>query len=401
MKSSVISKLTFGRIEVDVGLKAAVSMTPEQITDTMIESGLRGRGGGAFPVGRKWAVARDVAASEKYIICNAAEGEPGSFKDRAILSGYAQLVFEGMTIAALAVGARRGILYLRAEYAYMAGHLESVLAARRKAGTLGPCLPGRDGFQFDIRIHIGEGAYVCGQETALIEFLEGHRGEPRNRPPYPAVSGYGGCPTVVQNVETWAWVTCVLARGARWFQSLGTPRSPGLKLFSVSGDCERPGVYEFQLGLSVAELLRVVGGEGAMGVQVGGASGRMIPRAQFERKISLEDLPYGGAVIILGPHRDILEVVHNYLKFFTRESCGQCTPCREGTGKLLNGVERLRNGTCTSAYLEQLISLGETIRITSKCGLGQSSPQAFLSVVKHYREKLMGRQSDFVERQLR
>ncbi|MBN2715758.1 MAG: dehydrogenase [Deltaproteobacteria bacterium] len=391
MKSSVVSKLTFSTIPVDAGLHAATGMSLEDIVETVRESGLRGRGGGAFSVGRKWEVARGVRSDRKYVICNAAEGEPGSFKDRAILSGYAPLVFEGMTIAALAVGATRGIIYLRAEYAYMLGHLESVLAARRKAGLLGKQVAGNPRFNFDIRIQIGEGAYVCGQETALIEFLEGHRGEPRNRPPYPAVSGYRGAPTVVHNVETWAWVTCVMAKGAKWFHDLGTPKSPGMKLFSVSGDCSRPGVYEFQLGLSVAELLRVVGGEDAQGVQVGGASGRMVPRSQFGRKIAYEDLPYGGAVIILGENRDMLEVAHNYLKFFTSESCGQCTPCREGTRKLLDGVERLRNGRCSSAYLDQLISLGESIQAASKCGLGQSSPQAFLSIVAHYRGKLMGR----------
>ena len=391
MKSSVVSKLTFSTIPSDAGLLAASDMTSSGIIDEVAQSGLRGRGGGAFPVSRKWAVASGMQSSKKYIICNAAEGEPGSFKDRAILSGYAPLVIEGMTIAAMAVGAAKGIIYLRAEYAYMLGHLESVLSARRKSGVLGAGMMCRNGFAFDIRVQIGEGAYVCGQETALIEFLEGHRGEPRNRPPYPAVSGFRGSPTVVHNVETLAWVTCVLARGAKWFLNLGTPKSPGLKIFSVSGDCSRPGVYEFQLGLSVAELLRVVGGEDAMGVQVGGASGTMVPRSQFKRQIAYEDLPYGGAVIILGKNRDMLEVAHNYLKFFTNESCGQCTPCREGTRKLLDGVDRLRDGRCSSAYLDKLISLGKSIQLASKCGLGQSSPQAFLSIVTHYREALMGR----------
>ncbi|MBN2342872.1 MAG: dehydrogenase [Deltaproteobacteria bacterium] len=391
MKSSVVSKLTFEQVDPDVGLRSAIDSSPEKIIQTVLDSGLRGRGGGAFPVGRKWQVSRSVQAPQKYVVCNAAEGEPGSFKDRAILSGYAQLVFEGMTIAALAVGAQRGIMYLRGEYGYMAAHMESVLAARRKSGLLGKNILGKKGVHFDIKIQLGEGAYVCGQETALIEFLEGHRGEPRNRPPYPAVSGYRGCPTVVQNVETWAWVTCVMARGASWFKNLGTDESPGLKLFSVSGDCKRPGVYEFQLGLSIAELLDVVGGEDAKGVQVGGASGTMIPQSQFRRKIAFEDLPYGGAVFILGEHRDMLEVAGNYLEFFTKESCGQCTPCREGTRKLLDGVNQLREGRCRALYLEQLISLGKTIQMASKCGLGQSSPQAFLSIVEHYREELMGR----------
>lgn len=392
MKSSVVSRLTFQDIDVDVGLQTAVASEPSKIIDTIMESGLRGRGGGAFLVAKKWMSAKDVDSAVKFIVCNAAEGEPGSFKDRAILSGYAQLVFEGMTIAARAVGASKGIMYLRAEYAYMQGHMESVLSVRRKSGLLGKNILGVEGFHFDIKIQLGEGAYVCGQETALIEFLEGHRGEPRNRPPYPAVSGYRGAPTVVQNVETWAWITCVLARGAAWFKTLGTVESSGLKLFSVSGDCKYPGVYEFQLGLSVLELLRVVGGEDAKGVQVGGASGKMVPRFQFDRKIAFEDLPYGGAVIVFGEGRDMLSVAANYLAFFCKESCGQCTPCREGTSKLYDGVMKLKNGTCSMAYLEKLVQLGKTIRISSKCGLGQSSPQAFLSIVEHYRSELMGRE---------
>jgi len=197
---------------------------------------------------------------------------------------------------------------------------------------------------------------------------------------------------VVHNVETFAWVSCVLARGAAWFKNLGTAGSPGLKLFSVSGDCQRPGVYEFQLGFSISELLETVGAERVKGVQIGGASGRMIPPSQFHRTIAMEDLPYGGAIIVFGEERDMLDVAGNYLRFFVRESCGQCVPCREGTRRLLDGVERLRQGRCPAVHLDRLCELGNTIRLTSKCGLGQSAPQAFLSIVSHYRRELMGRE---------
>ena len=245
-----------------------------------------------------------------------------------------------MTIGAWVIGARHGIVYLRAEYTYLRPHLEAVLRAPPRSRTCwARTSRGREGFDFDIEIHMGSGAYVCGEETALIESLEGHRGEPRNRPPFPIDTGYLGHPTIVNNVETFAWVVCILARGAEWFKSHGTDKSTGYKLFSVSGDCQRPGVYEFPMGITVAELLKEVGGEGAKAVQVGGASGQCVPAAQFDRTIAFEDIPTGGSIIVFGPQRDMLDVAENFLEFFVDESCGQCTPCREGVPKLLEGVE--------------------------------------------------------------
>jgi [NiFe] hydrogenase diaphorase moiety large subunit len=374
----------------EAGLKAALAMDRPGIIAAIKASGLKGRGGAGFPTAVKWNFAAAARAERKFVVGNADEGEPGTFKDRVILMEHADLVFEGMTIAGRAVGAREGILFLRGEYAYLREGLERTLARRRQRGLLGGQVLG-SGQAFDIRVFMGAGAYICGEETALIECLEGFRGEPRNRPPFPVDTGYLGCPTVVNNVETLAWAACILANGAEWFRAAGTAQSTGRKLFSVSGDCARPGVYELPLGITVAQLLGAVGGEGAKAAQIGGASGQCVPARDFDRTLAFEDIPTGGSVMVFGPHRDMLEVLRNFLAFFVDESCGQCTPCRLGTPKLLEGVERLRAGTCSMAYLKELCALGETLQLASKCGLGQSSPNAFLSVVEHFHDEIMGR----------
>jgi [NiFe] hydrogenase diaphorase moiety large subunit len=381
---------TFSHMPADIGLQRALERTPAEIVQEIAASGLKGRGGAGFSTGTKWALAAEAPSDQKFILCNADEGEPGTFKDRVILQEHADLVFEGMTIAALAVGAKEGILFLRGEYTYLRAHLEAVLQQRRSRHLLGEDILG---FQpgFDIRIFMGAGAYICGEETGLIECLEGFRGEPRNRPPYPVHQGFLDRPSVVNNVETLAWAACILQKGAEWFRKVGTEMSTGIKIFSISGDCERPGVFEFPMGITVRELLRNVGGENARAVQIGGASGQCIPASQFDRAIAFEDIPTGGSVIVFGPERDMLDVIENFLGFFADESCGQCTPCRLGNRKLLEGVKMLKAGTCSMAYLNELCALGETMMIASKCGLGQSSPCAFLSVVRNFREELMGR----------
>ena len=391
MTKATKGQLTFNTIEPNAGLKAALTRKRVDIIGELRDSGLRGRGGAGFPTGVKWNLAAAAKSDRKYVVCNADEGEPGTFKDRVILSEYADLVFEGMTIAALVIGAEWGILYLRAEYTYLRVHLEQVLEKRRRDGLLGKDVGGREGFSFDIDIRMGAGAYVCGEETALIESLEGHRGEPRNRPPFPVDTGFMGHPTVVNNVETLAWVAVIFAKDATWFKKLGTEKSTGLKLFSVSGDVENAGVYEFPMGITVAELLKAVGGENAKAVQVGGASGHCVPAKDFNRTIAFEDMPTGGSIIVFGPDRDMLKVARNFLEFFCEESCGQCTPCREGNPKLLEGVEMLERGRCSMSYLNELCGLGETMQLASKCGLGQSSANAFLSIVENFRNEIMGR----------
>ncbi len=383
---------TFSSMQPEAGLHKALAMPRPDIIAEISASGLKGRGGAGFPTGVKWNFAASAKADRKYIICNADEGEPGTFKDRVILQEYADLVFEGMTLAGKAIGAKEGILFLRGEYTYLKPQLEETLQRRRAQNLLGKNVLGAD-IAFDIRIFMGAGAYICGEETALIECLEGFRGEPRNRPPFPVNTGFLDRPSIVNNVETLAWAACILQQGADWFKSKGTERSTGIKIFSVSGDCKRPGVYEFPLGISVAQLLKHVGGENARAVQIGGAAGQCIPASEFKRSIAFEDIPTGGSIIVFGPQRDMLDVLQNFLEFFTDESCGQCTPCRLGNRKLLEGVQMLKAGSCSMAYLQELCALGETMQLASKCGLGQSSPSAFLSVVKHFRDELMGRTS--------
>jgi [NiFe] hydrogenase diaphorase moiety large subunit len=386
------STLSYASHEPNSGLiKAVAEMTPADVIGELTVSGLKGRGGAGFPTGVKWNLAAKAASDVKYIICNADEGEPGTFKDRIILGKYADLVFEGMTLAGYAVGAREGILYLRYEYTHLRPHLETVLTARRRSNLLGDNILGKGGFCFDIRIHMGAGAYVCGEETALIESLEGRRGEPRNRPPYPVEKGFHGQPTVVNNVETLATTSCIVALGAKWFTGIGTERSKGFKLFSVSGDCVRPGVYELPWGMTVQQLLELVDGQGAKAVQVGGYTGELVPASQFGRVMGYEDLGIGGSIIVYGQGRDMLDVAENYLEFFVEESCGQCTGCRLGNTKLLEAVRLLQKGICANRYLNDVIGLSQSIKNTSKCGLGQASPNVFIAINEHFKEEIMAR----------
>ena len=393
IKESIRNQITFSQIPFGEGLKKGVQLTPEELIKVVRDSNIRGRGGAGFPTGIKWSFTAAAKGDKKYVVCNADEGEPGTFKDRVIFSNWAKLVFEGMALAGYAIGADEGIIYLRGEYTFLRKELEKQLEEERAAGLLGQNVAGKEGFSFDIHVHMGSGAYVCGEETALLEALEGHRGEARNRPPFPATCGYLGKPTVVNNVETFAWIASILVKGADWFKGLGTEKSAGLKLFSVSGDVERPGVYEFPFGITVEQLLKEVGGEGAKAVQIGGASGHCDPASNFSRAIAFEDVATGGSIMVIGPQRSMLDVLENFMEFFADESCGQCVPCRIGNSKLLEGVRMLQEGECTSKYLNELCKLAETMQIASKCGLGQSSPTAFLDIVKYFRRELFSGQA--------
>jgi [NiFe] hydrogenase diaphorase moiety large subunit len=387
---NIRTPLTFASADADAGLRVALAEQPDEIVAQIVASGLRGRGGAGFPTGTKWRLAARAPAPDdrRYVVCNADEGEPGTFKDRVLLTQFPDLVVEGMTIAARAIGAREGIVYLRGEYAYLLRGLEECLVRRRASGLLGEDLAG-SGTSFDVRVHLGGGSYVCGEESALLESLEGRRGIPRSRPPYPVTRGLFGAPTVVNNVETLAWAAMILARGAEWFAGIGTKDSPGPKLVSVSGDVSRPGVYEFPFGVPVRAVLAAAGGEDARAAIVGGASGMLVPADDFDRTLCHEDVATGGAVIVLGPHRDLLEVAENLQAFFVSESCGECTPCRAGNPVLLEGIRALRRGECTDERLEDLVRLGHTMQVASKCGLGQSSPNVFLSLVEHHRSELL------------
>jgi [NiFe] hydrogenase diaphorase moiety large subunit len=381
------------RYEPGSGLRKALALPRMDVVRAVRESGIRGRGGAGFPTAVKWNLCAAVQYPKKFIVCNADEGEPGTFKDRLLLSERLDALFDGITIAGYAIGATLGVVYLRAEYSYMRAGLEARLEDRRKKNLQGQNILG-SGFSLDIEIRMGAGAYVCGEETALIESLEGSRGEPRNRPPYPVNTGLVGAPTSVNNVETLIACAQIVVKGPEWFRRFGTDVSTGTKLLSVSGDCRKPGVYEVAWGTTVAELLKLTEGEGAKAVQVGGASGRTVPRSQFERRLGFEDLATGGSVIVIGPDRDMLDVAENFLEFFVEESCGQCTPCREGNPKLLEGVHLLKRGRCSIGHLRELQALGRTMQAASKCGLGQSSANAFLDITEQFRSEILGRVSD-------
>jgi len=390
----------FSPINRGQAIAKALVMSPNEVIREVKTSRLRGRGGAGFPTGMKWEFTRAVPDPEKYVLCNADEGEPGTFKDRVILTERPDRVFAGMTIAGYAIGASQGILYLRGEYAYLKPYLEDVLQKRREDGLLGKGI-GSNGqtdaggaldrhavkrtFDFDIRIQMGAGAYVCGEETALISSCEGMRGDPKNRPPFPAQKGYLGHPTVVNNVETLCCVTKILEEGAGTFSEYGSKQSGGTKLLSISGDCMRPGIYEVPFGVTLREVLEQAGGDEAIAVQVGGASGQMIGPDQFGRIICFDDLATGGAIVVFGPDRNILEIVHAYMEFFVEESCGYCTPCRVGNVLLLELLERVMSGRGDQSDIEQMEQIGATMKATSRCGLGQTSFNPIITSLKNIR----------------
>jgi [NiFe] hydrogenase diaphorase moiety large subunit len=367
------------------GLRKALAMSPAEVIREVKTARLRGRGGAGFPTGMKWEFTRAGDAGQRYLVCNADEGEPGTFKDRVILTERPDLLFEGMTIAGYAIGASRGLLYLRGEYAYLREYLEHVLSERRRQGLLGASVCGRTGFDFDIRIQLGAGAYVCGEESALISSCEGLRGDPKNRPPFPAQRGYLGRPTSVNNVETLCCVPRILEMGSGWFASLGSRKSTGTKLLSVSGDCTRRGVYEVPLGTRLRAVLEMCGADEPVAVQVGGPSGQLVGPADFEREICFDDLATGGALVVFGAGRDPLAIASQYLAFFIHESCGYCTPCRVGNVLLKERLDRIRAGRGVAADLDYLQALGQTVKAASRCGLGQTSPNPVLSTLRSFR----------------
>jgi len=366
-------------------LQKSLALSPKEVIRDVTAARLRGRGGAGFPTGMKWQFTRSAEGDKKYVLCNADEGEPGTFKDRVLLTECADLLFEGMTIGGYAIGADTGILYLRGEYAYLRRFLEQVLQQRRERGLLGKNVCSKEGFDFDIRIQMGAGAYVCGEETALISSCEGLCGDPKNRPPFPAQKGYLGCPTVVNNVETFCCVTRILDKGPGWFSQFGSKGSTGTKLLSISGDCKMPGVYEVPFGIKLSEVLKMIGADDTIAVQVGGPSGQLIGPADYERTICYDDLATGGSIMVFGPKRSILKIAQCFMEFFVEESCGYCTPCRVGNVLLKQCLDKIIDGKGELADLDYLQELGETIKATSRCGLGQTSPNPILSTLKNFR----------------
>ncbi len=364
-------------------MENALAKGPDGIIQELIDSGLRGRGGAGFLTGIKWKLAREQQQTPKYVICNADEGEPGTFKDRKILEQVPCKVFAGMALCGFAIGAKEGIVYLRGEYSYMKKQLQQRLDEFTKE-VLSPL-----GLDFKITFFSGSGAYVCGEETALIESIEGERGEPRNKPPFPIQNGLFGKPTVVNNVETFASVMTVFRLGAAEYKKLGTPDQRGSKLISVSGDTPKSGVYEIELGMKLSDFVKEFGDGNTKAVLVGGYSGFCIPETQFETAVVGEGRPTGAAILLFNHKRSMYKVLHNILEFFAEESCGQCTPCRVGYQQLLKGIEAVKKGEMPEEYLDDLIELTETMQLTAKCGLGQSAPNFFKSIVDNYREEII------------
>jgi len=347
-------------------------------------AGLRGRGGAGFGTAQKWELCRRASGAERVVVCNADEGEPGTFKDRVLLTTYADLVVEGMTLCARILGAHTGFIYLRGEYLYLLGHLESVLARRRAAGLLGRDILGHAGFDFDIAVHLGAGAYICGEESALIESLEGKRGVTRKRPPFPVTSGFLGRPTVVNNVETFAAAARILERGADWYLCQGTAESAGSKILCVSGDVARPGIYEVPFGTSIRTVLADSGAERPQAVQIGGAAGATLAAAEFDRVVAFEDLPTTGSVMVFDQGRDMLDMVANFARFFRHESCGFCTPCRVGTVLLEELVEKVLAGRAGAHDLDEMRAIGAVMRQASHCGLGHTAPNHILDTLDKF-----------------
>ncbi len=382
----------FAPMDSGAAITKAIAMSPQEVIRDMKTSRLRGRGGAGFPTGMKWEFTRAAEGPVKYVLCNADEGEPGTFKDRVILTEASDLMFEGMTVAGYAIGAREGIVYLRAEYAYLRRLLERTLADRRAKGLLGRNIAGKQGFDFDIRIQMGAGAYICGEETSLISSCEGLRGDPKTRPPFPAQKGYMGCPSSVNNAETFCCAARIMDKGPGWFAQMGSKGSPGTKLLSISGDCMMPGVYEVPFGIKLSAVLEMVGAENTQAVQVGGPSGQMVGQAEFGRTICYDDLATGGSIMVFGPKRNVLQIAKEFMEFFSDESCGYCTPCRVGNVLLEQRLDAILHGKGEPGDIEYLEELGKTVKLASRCGLGQTSPNPILTTIKNFRgeyEKLL------------
>jgi len=358
------------------------------LKETLIEldkSGLRGRGGAGFKTATKWKFCSEEQGNQRYVICNADEGEPGTFKDRVLLNSYAHRVFEGMTLCAAIIGAQQGFLYLRGEYLHIYEKLQNVLDERRLAGLLGNDIL-KEGFNFDIEICLGAGAYICGEESALIESLEGKMGIPRNRPPYPVTQGYLGKPTVVNNVETFIAAASIAVKGGDWFANVGTEKSKGTKILSICGDCSRPGIYEYPFGTSIQSVLNDCGARDVLGIQIGGPSGTFISNKEFDRKLAFEDLATGGSFIVFNNSRNILDIVNNFTHFFAHESCGFCTPCRVGTALLKKQLDKIVEGHGSAGDVVALEELCQLIKTQSHCGLGQTAANPVLTTLERYPE---------------
>lgn len=357
--------------------KAREEMTPDMIVDAVKASGLLGRGGAGFSTGLKWEFARKAKGDEKYIVCNADEGEMGTFKDRFILQKDPFTLVEAIAIAAYAVGAKKAYVYLRGEYTFLRNQIERAIDAAKNRQFLA---------DVDIAVILGAGAYVCGEETALMNSIEGRRGEARYKPPFPPQSGLWGSPTIINNVETLMNIPLIILNGPEWFTKIGTAASKGTKVFSISGDVSNPGVYELELGSLLSELVKdLAGAKSVKMVQVGGAAGRIIPGSEMDIPLAFESVLGSGAVMVYDESRDVIDIVHRTMRFFAEESCGRCTPCREGTEVMVEIMERLSRGQAAPEDMAVLEDLSTTMSTASLCGLGQAAPMIVEDTLKHFK----------------
>lgn len=379
--------------------KCLTKLSREEVIETVIKSGLRGRGGGGFPTGLKWKYTSNSKAKEKYIICNADEGDPGAFMDRSILEGDPHSVLEAMAIAGYAIGAARGYIYIRAEYPLAIHRLEIAISQARELGLLGEDILGT-GFSFDIELRYGAGAFVCGEETALINSIEGERGEPSTKPPFPAESGVWNKPTCVNNVETLANIPPIFLKGAEWFLEIGTEKSPGTKVFALAGKVNNVGLVEVPMGITLREVIYDIGGgikdnKKFKAVQTGGPSGGCITEENLDIPIDYESLGKigsmmgSGGMIVMDEDNCMVDIAKFYLEFTCDESCGKCTPCRIGNKRLLELLDKITSGKAEEQDLEDMEELGEIIKDTSLCGLGQTAPNPVLSTMKYFREEYL------------
>ncbi len=375
--------------------KVLTSMTPAEAVAEVKRSGLRGRGGAGFPTGVKWELTAREKSDEKYVICNADEGDPGAFMDRSAIEGDPHTVLEGMLIAGYAVGAKKGIVYIRAEYPLAVKRLEKAIADARAEGLLGQNVLG-SGFSFDLEIRLGAGAFVCGEETALMQSIEGHRGMPRPRPPFPSVSGLFGKPTLINNVETWANIPVILLDSADWFSSIGTEKSKGTKVFALAGKIKNTGLVEVPMGTKLREMIYDIGGgipnnKKFKAIQTGGPSGGCLSEGYLDTSIDYESLAAAGSImgsggmIVIDEDSCMVNMAKFFLEFTQNESCGKCTPCREGTKRMLEILTRITEGKGEEGDIEKLERLGHMIKKASLCGLGQSAPNPVLSTIKNFR----------------
>jgi NADH:ubiquinone oxidoreductase subunit F (NADH-binding)/(2Fe-2S) ferredoxin len=386
--------------------KALTEMTPQQVLDEVKNSGIQGRGGAFFPTGLKWSFAAKEKSDVKYIICNADEGEPGTFKDRLILEGDPHAVIEGMALAGYAVGANQGYVYIRGEYRMSINRIKRAIEQAREHGLLGKDIFGSK-FSFDLEIREGAGAYICGEETALIESIEGKRGEPRNKPPFPPSVGLWGKPTIVNNVETLANVPQILLKGADWYKSLGTKNSPGTKVFTMVGNINNPGLIEVPMGITLREILYDIGhgvpdGKGFLLAQLGGTTGGILTSEHLDLPLATETLREigsglgSGALLVVDDSQCVVDLVKSFVEFFNHESCGICTMCREGNGRLLERLEGISCGCGSAADIDLIEKLANTMMKGAFCGLGQAAPVPILGCLRYFRDEFIKHVTDKV-----